>query len=444
MNKLLILVIMVCLSIVGKAQSNNTVSISLVADNCTNIVQLYKIEQGGKRLIDECDLSKTTKKTFVDTCDRAFYLVKNGKNFTKIYAIKDRVVNLNIKSDTIEIIKPSKENKVLIAWDKLSHRARTLSVKYADKYKADLVKQTPFYNAMRELEKQQQPFLKKIKSSDEYFCRAIEVLVDAEINYFKLFNPQIPVIKASIKELPEDLYGTIITPKRISKPIILDIFESTIEYVHLYGAFNQKKDRLKGKPVVEYVDATEVKVAYLLKFARFYKDGRGLKIIETKYQELFTEGYALEQLDALKEEFKIRAENAKLSKIELKTPTGDIVKLSDYRGKIVVVDVWATWCAPCMKKRPNFEKLAHEMSNENVVFVAISIDDSEIKWKKIAEQSTGIELLDYKRSFSTAYGISSIPHFLVFDQEGMLFDSPAPSPGAGLKEKIQEALSKMK
>ncbi|MFV0553958.1 MAG: TlpA family protein disulfide reductase [Mangrovibacterium sp.] len=445
MNRFLILTVAICSFLTCGAQNNKNINISLETDTCSQVVQLFRVIDGSYKLVDEFDLKEGTQCTLSDTAARAFYLIKYNNHYTKLYATQGNTVQVKLINNVVEFVKPSKENKVLDAWASLSEEARMLSLCNHLGDREQVLKITPFYDAMRELEAAQGKFLKKVKSSDAYFCEAVEVLVQSEVNYFKLFHPKIPLIAASIKELPADLYEPIRNPNRFSNPIILDVFEHTIPYVQLYGAKCQKEDYLQAKPAVEYAEAPEVRVIYLVTMARYEKDDRGMKRIETRYAELFKEGYALEQLNELKKEFAIRAENAKLSKIELQKVDGSIVKLSDYKGKVIAVDVWATWCAPCMKKRPAFEKLAQEMKDENVVFVCISIDDSEIKWKQVAEQSEGIELLDHKRLFSNAYGISSIPHILIFDAEGNLAESPAAAPGtARLKQEIEQVLSKTK
>lgn len=443
MTRFLILTLAICSFLTSSAQNHEQIKISLETDTCSQVVQLYRVKDGASILVDEHDLKEAKQIVLTDTCKQAFYLIKYNKRYTKLYARHHEKVDLKLTNNLVEFVNPSKENKVLMDWASLSEEARLLSVWYHLGDRAKVIKITPFYDAMRELESAKNKFLKKVKSSDTYFCQAVPVLVDADINYFKLFLLQNPLIAASIKETPADLYDPIRNPDRFAHPIILDVFENTIPYAKLYASRVQHQDRMNGKPIVDYLEAPEVKVAYLITMARYDKGGRWLKNLEDNYADLFTQGYALEQYTTLKNEFAIRAENAKLAKIELKKVDGSLVKLSDYQGKVLVVDVWATWCAPCMKKRPAFEKLAHDMKDENVVFVAISIDDSEIKWKQVAEASEGMELLDHKRLFSNAYGISSIPHFLIFDAKGNLFDSPAPAPGNGdMKKKIEEALGK--
>lgn len=65
------------------------------------------------------------------------------------------------------------------------------------------------------------------------------------------------------------------------------------------------------------------------------------------------------------------------------TPDGKKISLSDLKGKIVYVDVWATWCGPCMKEMPHMRTLQDRFSkSEEVVFVLFSIDNREEAWKK--------------------------------------------------------------
>lgn len=408
------------------------------------LIQIYRIEQGQKKLVEEFSIREGEKKTFTDSCEQAFYLVFYAKNeYKKLYIRKGKSVLLNVLDSTLVEPKPSPENVFLEQWSALSSQARRLSVEYFKDKSGDVSRITPFYEAQRQLEKDTAAYLKGIRSykKDSYFTEVLPVLVDAEVNYFKLYHKQIPLIATRITELPEDLYGRIRNQKRLSNPVLLHVFQYTIEYVQLYGAFNQMYDRTEGKPSVEYATSPDIQVAYLLYMARTKKDRSGLKVIETRYINLFQSGYAHEQLEQVKKDFEFMAEQAKLNKISLKTPEGEIVKLADYcKGKMLVVDVWATWCGPCKIARPSYDELAREMK-ERVSFVAISIDVSEMAWQKFVAKSELTELLDNERLFANGYGISSVPHVLIFDKDGKLLDGSAPSPMNGLlKQRLEELL----
>src|SRR5438445_9990081 len=58
----------------------------------------------------------------------------------------------------------------------------------------------------------------------------------------------------------------------------------------------------------------------------------------------------------------------------LKDVNGNTVKLSDFRGKVVVLNFWATWCAPCKRELPDLVALSREMADRNVKFIGVSTD----------------------------------------------------------------------
>ncbi len=429
----------------------DAIAVTVKAHDSTGIVELYRIEKGDKVLFSEHDFAgKGGEYTFVDsTSSQAFYLVSSNKRRRKIYARKGQEVNVAVKNGQIEFDKLSEENKILDKWYGLTERVRQLSINYRNEYQKELIKLTPFYDAQRKLEEESVAFLDEVNAcKDAFFVKAMTAYVDAELNYFKLYHPQMPIIKGYIKEYPGDLYDGIIAPDRLGDKILLDVFEYTVPYVVLYGSWNQRRDHMEPvegrnpKPCVDYVTCPEIQIEYLLYTARVYKDGRGIKSIENRYMDLFQSGYPLEEFNKLREAFLMKGSSSTLKAIEVKTVEGEVVKMANYIGKILVVDAWATWCGPCMKKRPAFHQLAHEFKGKEVSFIAISLDRSELKWKKVAEKSDLIEILDFNNSFSKAYGISSIPHFLIFDKQGNLVDSPAASPGTGdLKARIEELLA---
>jgi thiol-disulfide isomerase/thioredoxin len=114
---------------------------------------------------------------------------------------------------------------------------------------------------------------------------------------------------------------------------------------------------------------------------------------------------------------------------------GQNVKLDDLKGKLVYVDVWATWCGPCIQEIPSLKKLEGDFHGKNVEFVSISIDvkkDFE-KWKKMVNEKElkGIQLFadnDWKSTFVKSYAIDGIPRFILIDKAGNIIDSDAPRP----------------
>ncbi|MCB1097686.1 MAG: TlpA family protein disulfide reductase [Verrucomicrobiae bacterium] len=130
------------------------------------------------------------------------------------------------------------------------------------------------------------------------------------------------------------------------------------------------------------------------------------------------------------------------------TPDGKTVKLSDFKGKVVLVDVWATWCGPCKTQIPHLKKLEEDFTGRDVVFISYSVDaiaDLE-KWKSMVadEKLGGVQLIgseDFKSPICVDYKIKAIPRFLLFDKSGNIISIDAPRPSdSKLKALIEEHL----
>lgn len=127
---------------------------------------------------------------------------------------------------------------------------------------------------------------------------------------------------------------------------------------------------------------------------------------------------------------------------------GGTTSLADLKGKYVYVDVWATWCGPCIREIPALKKIEEEFSRKNVAFVSISIDrKSEYEtWKSmIAEKDLGgIQLFadnDWKSQFIVDYGILGIPRFIIIDPQGNIVSADAPRPSdPDLKKMLEELI----
>tara|TARA_B100001287_G_scaffold145387_1_gene122360 strand:- start:5415 stop:6803 length:1389 start_codon:yes stop_codon:yes gene_type:complete len=114
---------------------------------------------------------------------------------------------------------------------------------------------------------------------------------------------------------------------------------------------------------------------------------------------------------------------------------GEMVSLKDLQGKLVYIDVWATWCGPCRAQIPFLKELEEHYRDKDIAFVSISIDNpkDESKWKKMVEEEglKGIQLIAdnaWKSSFATDYVIRGIPRFILIDKKGDIISPFAPQP----------------
>jgi thiol-disulfide isomerase/thioredoxin len=115
--------------------------------------------------------------------------------------------------------------------------------------------------------------------------------------------------------------------------------------------------------------------------------------------------------------------------------TGETVSLESLKGKVVYVDVWATWCGPCKAEIPHLKDLEADMHGQNIAFVSVSVDEDKEAWQTmVAEKSLGgIQLFSdkaWESSICVDYKITGIPRFILIDQAGNIVSADAPRPSA--------------
>ncbi len=127
--------------------------------------------------------------------------------------------------------------------------------------------------------------------------------------------------------------------------------------------------------------------------------------------------------------------------VVLKDANGKVVDFSTFRGKYVYIDMWASWCVPCLKEVPVLQKLEKDLKNDKVVFLSISIDAKEDAWKKKMEEKHmhGNQLWNPENTLGQALNVKGIPFFAIYDPEGKLYmhGAPRPSQGPGLVKLLE-------
>ncbi|MBV9087766.1 MAG: TlpA family protein disulfide reductase [Acidobacteria bacterium] len=98
------------------------------------------------------------------------------------------------------------------------------------------------------------------------------------------------------------------------------------------------------------------------------------------------------------------------------------VALHDLKGKIVVLNFWATWCPPCVEEMPSLVKMQQQMKNRNVVVLAVSVDDDERSYRTFLKKNN-VDLLtvrDPRQKSNELYGSFKFPETYIIDQSGVL------------------------
>ena len=135
-----------------------------------------------------------------------------------------------------------------------------------------------------------------------------------------------------------------------------------------------------------------------------------------------------------------------LGEYQFETATGEKFSTKNLIGKPTYIDVWATWCGPCLGELPDLKALEEEYGAD-IQFLSISIDEAKNreKWQKmiVARHLEGIQVIAdkaWKSDFAKMYEVYSIPRFMIVDSNGIIVSPNAPRPS---DEAIKTELNKL-
>jgi len=170
------------------------------------------------------------------------------------------------------------------------------------------------------------------------------------------------------------------------------------------------------------------------------------KLLEFKpmIDSIQTKKYREVMLVALNEKMKYGIGDAAIDFTAINTD-GKPVKLSSLKGKVIYVDIWATWCGPCMAEMPSLEILKKKYENNpELAIVSLSFDDTDKIWlASLKERKVGGIQWRINRNTMPDYDIKSIPRFLLFDKDFVVADLNAPMPSSiEIGKKLDELLAK--
>jgi len=123
------------------------------------------------------------------------------------------------------------------------------------------------------------------------------------------------------------------------------------------------------------------------------------------------------------------------------TPEGEELSLSDFRGKVVLIDFWASWCGPCRRENPNVVRMYNKYKDEGFEILGVSLDRDKSRWINAIEKD-GLtwphvsDLKGWQNEVAQTYGVRSIPHTILLDKEGRIIARNLRGPG--LEQKLQE------
>ena len=180
------------------------------------------------------------------------------------------------------------------------------------------------------------------------------------------------------------------------------------------------------------------------------KDVKAVDTALTKYRKNFTSEFIASKLDEEIKKYQL-AHNPEPSGIKfLKVKNSQRNFLTEllsekFQGKIVYIDLWGTWCGPCLKEMP-YSKILHEkFKNKDIVFLYLCCRSTKENWKKVIKEKIikGQHIWlnnDQYNILSAQYDMQGIPWYLIVNRNGKIINENAPRPSSPKTKKILKNL----
>ena len=151
-----------------------------------------------------------------------------------------------------------------------------------------------------------------------------------------------------------------------------------------------------------------------------------MSLIVNNFKKPITETIYFKHLNKLYSTLKKVAISAQAPAFSVPDVNGNIVTLDDYKGKYVLIDFWASWCAPCRVANPTLVKTYNALKDRNFTIVGISVDKSRKGWLKAIEKDelpwTNISNIKGWDNVSDDYGVKAVPQNFLINPEGKIID----------------------
>ena len=111
---------------------------------------------------------------------------------------------------------------------------------------------------------------------------------------------------------------------------------------------------------------------------------------------------------------------------------GNEVSLDQFKGRYIYIDLWASWCAPCLKEIPFLKEFRESYKDKNIEIVSISLDEDKDAWRKAVENHNlvGNSWEAGDSGFDKIMNVRGIPHFMLYGPDGKLIMYKAPRPSS--------------
>lgn len=210
---------------------------------------------------------------------------------------------------------------------------------------------------------------------------------------------------------------------------IPDFWGRLMYFSNIIGSTQSDNDEAVGKlqNVVKQMKSDKLKqLAYMSMLNGTQNSNPDLFVkLANKFSEKFPTHPMAPSYLAVAKSFKGLMIGSEAPEIVSKNPQGQVVKLSDYRGKVVLLDFWASWCKPCRAENPNVKNAYAKYKAKGFEVFGVSLDETKEAWTKAIAQDgiSWIQVSDiqgWKCAAAQDYNVNSIPNTFLLDKEGKI------------------------
>jgi len=394
-----------------------------------------------------------------------FYYLSTMRSKKRLYLKPNDQVQLVLDMKTgiqVSALKSTAENEIIAQWEQLINPLASMAMSTKPNREA-------FTAIYQPLQPKIEQFSQQVKTSNAKFNSLFKTAIQLDNNIFALNL----LLKSSLEKrgpfiMPAkdflnvpDYYRQFLQENRVKSAKILQLGEGH-HYLNLFAKFNlsnldeAKRKQLDNAERVKLLMSAisndtlkafvlQSQLAELELDIANYSEFRDTFIPYQKYVKLPS---VKQKYDLLLKQF--IADTAFIGKpaydFTLPDVNDKMVSMKDFKGKVVVIDVWATWCGPCKAQMPFLKEIEeHYKGNENVVFAGISLDAQKDKQKWLdmikEKELDGVQLLDdFGKTFGRKYKMIAIPRFLIIDKKGNWAEVRCPLPEN--KEKFKKYIDR--
>ncbi len=415
-------------------------------------ISLYRVEGGELVLVEVQHLNSDSLFNFsIPEGKSGFYYMGINDEvksvFADVFLNKGSSEHLVVKGKTIDTSTLSDQELVACKAD-----WEVILKEYGQRVFREAREANLIAEVINDFDAARKSFATNIKTSNSTFNRLMKLraLVDFEIIWLRAFSMSHEPVSSIMLEQPA-FKAMLANP--LSTVEILDINNGS-QLMSSYTTFKARNSVEKPTDYLKFCmdvfNNDTLKGQYLMQHIIYRKvSGKDYENLMAEYRKYVLTAQQKRELAAYEKAITKFAAGQEANDFRYADANGQFHALSDYKGKVVLVDVWATWCAPCKAEIPHLEKLIeHYKNNDNIVFIGVSIDKPKDrdKWLAFVEEHhlKGIQLMAdnaFKSQILLDYEITGVPRFMLFDKEGKIVSVNAARPSnPRLKELINGVL----